>query len=477
MANFRPAGMSDDDSDSDDCGFYEKPQRRYKAPPENPKKKLEINLQDAIINGRIKDVELIITLDLHGNVNVKLDSGWTPLLHACFHAQEKIVQLLLDKGADPNMHSESVTPIMVACSNSSADNDTIESIVTNLIMRDCILNVGDKHGQTPLMRAIGSGRVAVVQKLLAKDVNIEMRDAQGWTALFWAVHHNQPEILEILIAAGARLTEVDKMNRNPMEIAFTHDHQNIVDILNKHLKTDDEEENNICVNYPIVSWQDYYPGLMEHDQKPDYKSEIPRLLYGMNCDRLVPIFAENDCSLRDFLLTDEAAMLALGVTLPYERQRLKYGLYKFHTRRWKLSAVAGLYARKMKNYSVIDCLTSLGTHYQQIYILEATLQYTLREFNKIHEQLKFEPPDSPTRTSLKSAVKKMQENINMIRKEINIMTRLLDKISRSNPPPADLIKPKSLPSRAVSRLTDVVLACALAALAYHAAARVARMVK
>ncbi|KAG7305748.1 hypothetical protein JYU34_009873 [Plutella xylostella] len=37
------------------------------------------------------------------------------------------------------------------------------------------------------------------------------------------------------------------------------------------------------------------------------------------------------------------------------------------------------------------------------------------------------------------------------------------------------MKPASLPSRAVSRLTDVVLACALAALAYHAAARVARM--
>lgn len=42
--------------------FQSLQQRRYKPPPENPKKKLEINLQDAIINGRIKDVELIITL-------------------------------------------------------------------------------------------------------------------------------------------------------------------------------------------------------------------------------------------------------------------------------------------------------------------------------------------------------------------------------------------------------------------------------
>lgn len=38
-------------------------------------------------------------------MNIKLDSGWTPLMHACFHAQDKIVKYLLDMGADPNLHS------------------------------------------------------------------------------------------------------------------------------------------------------------------------------------------------------------------------------------------------------------------------------------------------------------------------------------------------------------------------------------
>lgn len=70
---------------------------------------------------------------------------------------------------------------MAACSNSSADNDTIYSIVCNLIDRNCILNIGDRYGQTPLMRAISSGRVAVAQKLLDMQVNIEMRDQHGWT--------------------------------------------------------------------------------------------------------------------------------------------------------------------------------------------------------------------------------------------------------------------------------------------------------
>lgn len=47
----------------------------------------------------------IFTPDLHNVVNMKLDSGWTPLIHACFHAQDKIVKFLLDLEADPNLHA------------------------------------------------------------------------------------------------------------------------------------------------------------------------------------------------------------------------------------------------------------------------------------------------------------------------------------------------------------------------------------
>lgn len=70
---------------------------------------------------------------------------------------------------------------MAACSNNSASNEAIYSIITDLIEKSCLLNIGDKYGQTPLMRAIGSGRVAVVQKLLDIKVNFESRDVQGWT--------------------------------------------------------------------------------------------------------------------------------------------------------------------------------------------------------------------------------------------------------------------------------------------------------
>nr|XP_053600342.1 ankyrin repeat, SAM and basic leucine zipper domain-containing protein 1 isoform X2 [Plodia interpunctella] len=434
MAQFRPAGLSDDDSDSDDYGFYEKPSRDYFI-QENPKKTLEVKLQDAIINANIDEVENIVTYDLNNRVNLKLDSGWTPLMHACFHAHDKIVDFLLERGADPNLHADSVTPIMAVCSNSSANNDTIYHVICSLIENKCLLNVGDKYGQTPLMRAISSGRVAVVQKLLDEGVNIEMRDQQGWTAVFWAAHHNQPEILELLIAHKARLTEVDKYSRTPIEIAMSHDYQNIVDILNKYLKTDEELEETksiVSLNSQMRSWHDYYPGVTTEDRLT-YVCEIPHLLYGMSCESLGTLIESSGMNLREFLLMEEDKMINLGIEMPYERQRLKIGLKKFHLRGWRLNAVAGLYARKFENYSVLDCLTALGTHMQQVYILEATLQYALRDYNRNKNQIKFEPPDSPLILRMKTGTKKLVSQINNLRSEIKNMKGILVKKSDTLP--------------------------------------------
>lgn len=73
---------------------------------------------------------------------------------------------------------------MAACSNSSANDDTLYNIIDKLINKDSLLNIGDKYGQTPLMRAISSGRISVVEKLISMNVNIEMRDQQGWTVSY-----------------------------------------------------------------------------------------------------------------------------------------------------------------------------------------------------------------------------------------------------------------------------------------------------
>lgn len=70
---------------------------------------------------------------------------------------------------------------MLACSNNNASESAAYNIVLNLIQHDCLLNIGDKYGMTPLMKAVNCGYSSVVELFLEKDVNIEMRDRQGWT--------------------------------------------------------------------------------------------------------------------------------------------------------------------------------------------------------------------------------------------------------------------------------------------------------
>ncbi|XP_047545889.1 ankyrin repeat, SAM and basic leucine zipper domain-containing protein 1 [Vanessa atalanta] len=477
MANFRPAGLSDDDTDSDDdYGYFEKLNRNqnYVSQIENVKQKTETKLQEAIINGNVENVADIIHIDLKDDVNTKLESGWTPLLHACFHAQEEIVQFLLDKGADPNVHADSLMPVTMACANTSANETTVFNIVSNLIKHESLLNIGDKYGVTPLMKATISGRSSVVKLIIDNKVNIEMRDSQGWTAVFWAIHHNQPKCLEILLSTGARLKIFDMSNRTPETIALTHDYDEVQEVISRYTKKsdknnedNDKKELNKQTSDCLSRWQDYYPGLRD-ENRPKYSHEIFNLLYGMNCDHLSIIFEEKPIDLRKFLLLEDEDLLKLGIDMPFERQRLKHGLREFHKRGWKVNSVAGLQTRKDNAFSIIDCVNILGNHLQQLYILESTLAYILRGYSRIQNQIKFEPPDSPTIQKLQSAAKKMTGNINNIRREINSMKKIHAKLSKENLKPVDLITEKTAKEVALGLFTDLVVISTLGFLLYQA---------
>ncbi|XP_061378971.1 ankyrin repeat, SAM and basic leucine zipper domain-containing protein 1 isoform X2 [Danaus plexippus] len=484
MANFRPAGFSDDDSDSD--GYYDKMvvHKNYLKYLENNRKNIEEELKKAITKGDIDGVSKIINSELKGNVNGKLQTGWTPLLHACFLANEKVVQYLLEKGADPNIHADSMTPVMMACLNSTSNEAAAYNIVSNLIQSNCMLNIGDKYGVTPLMKAVISGKQSIVELLVDTNVNIEMRDRQGWTAVFWAIHHNRPKALDLLLKKGARLNIVDISNRTPAKIAYSHDYLHIHSVISAYEKTcedDDEtiEEKEISRQKGFLSklssWHDFYPGLRD-ESKPKFAHEISNLLYGMNCDRLRGVFDKIKINLRDFLLMEEKEMIKYGVDLPFERQRLKQGIRGFHLRSWKVNSVAGLQTRRGDPYSIVECLSILGSHLEQLYILESTLTYVLRDFNRIQSRLKFEAPDSPVMVRLQQAASKMICNINSIRREANAMKKIHVKISKDSLRPVDLITEKTTKDVAVELITELVVLSCIGLLVYNARSLVTKII-
>ncbi|KOB67189.1 putative Ankyrin repeat protein, partial [Operophtera brumata] len=165
-----------------------------------------------------------------------------------------------------------------------------------------------------------------------------------------------PEILELLVAHGARVTEVDKSGRSPLEIAKSHEYDSIIEILNKHLNIDDtvEEDTHSGFESQMTSWPAH--------QEQWHRSE-------------------------DVLAARRRGHVQAGDPHGISTETAQTGA------------------------AVLDCLTTLGSHLLQVYILEATLQYALRQYGTIQDQLKCEPPDSPVIAKTKTASKKLLQNI------------------------------------------------------------------
>lgn len=64
-------------------------------------------------------------------------------------------------------------------------------------------------GQTPLIAAVRSGRLKVIEFLLDSGADINLNDAGG-TPLYWAAFSGQVDIYRFLLARGAKLKADDK---------------------------------------------------------------------------------------------------------------------------------------------------------------------------------------------------------------------------------------------------------------------------
>ncbi|MCJ1261720.1 hypothetical protein MMC22_001586 [Lobaria immixta] len=141
----------------------------------------------AAIRGNTFFVKLLI--GKKGDVNVRLDNGWTPLHMAAANGHTPLIELLTSHGAEINaVDGHGATAIYRAAENGQ------EAATQMLVEHQADVNIRTKLDQTPLLRAAENGYESTVAVLLQHGADWKIKDFLGWTPLYRALDEGHDSI-------------------------------------------------------------------------------------------------------------------------------------------------------------------------------------------------------------------------------------------------------------------------------------------
>lgn len=104
------------------------------------------------------------------------------------------------------------TPLLLACYRGNQD--------VALFLSDKVNNIDYNSGMgTPLMAAVMSGNLVILEKLIALHANVNLADTQGKTALIYAAFFNKNDVVKVLLKAGANTKLKDSDGKTALDFA------------------------------------------------------------------------------------------------------------------------------------------------------------------------------------------------------------------------------------------------------------------
>jgi ankyrin repeat protein len=143
-------------------------------------------------NARLTARGFVIQHDSAGNANLTV--GSTPFMKAATTSDVRMMRLLLEHGADPNIATQNrTTPMMAAAglnwaeiSSLGTEEDTIEAIKL-MLGRGADVNAANDQGETPMHGAAQRGADRVVQFLADHGATLDAKNRRGRTPLDEAI--------------------------------------------------------------------------------------------------------------------------------------------------------------------------------------------------------------------------------------------------------------------------------------------------
>lgn len=178
-------------------------------------------------------------------IKENIRNGNRPLCVACEEGHLDVVKLLIENGANVNMHDRMHNkPLYYACKNGHLD------VAKWLILKGSEVDVGSiDYNITPLYIACNEGHFDVVKLLVKRRANIHVKDRWGKTPLYYACEKGYFDIAKFLIKNGANVNQKDDIGDTPLYYAYTNGHFKIVKLLiEKGVDVNEFDENcPICL--------------------------------------------------------------------------------------------------------------------------------------------------------------------------------------------------------------------------------------
>lgn len=192
-------------------------------------------LRKAIEEGDVEKVKRVVDSGIDVNSSFKLLGS--PLNYAIIMKQPRVVEALLERGADPNLKDDmNKVPILLCTSPTEYDynkSKEIVQILDALLRNKADVDVRDiSSGITPLMNSIYIGNSELTKKLIdcGADVNIGVVN-NIWSPLTKAVHNGDIDIVKMLLDSGADVNFVDASGGTPLLLAVESGNTELVETL------------------------------------------------------------------------------------------------------------------------------------------------------------------------------------------------------------------------------------------------------
>ena len=186
------------------------------------------------------------------DINIQDKDDNTALLIAVKQKNTDIVEKLLAKGANANIHNiKNEMPIIMALNSigsRNSDFNSIDSRISPKIIMDLINSGADVNyvsrdeGKTPLHLASEIRYLAdVVNELITKGANVNALTVNGETPLYIASRSNNIDIVKTLLNNNADVNIATNKGSTPIKVAYNDKYYELVNFLLENGAAADKE--------------------------------------------------------------------------------------------------------------------------------------------------------------------------------------------------------------------------------------------